>query len=468
MIYRLFKDKKLKLLTIFLAVILVGSPAVYSKGKKVQTKIPDTSPVTLQGKVITINLQSIVEYITTQNLEMGIAKTQIEQAKYYYRRSFAPFLPSISGQLPVERFQGGEIFYGPIPISLDRTTYRPALYGDYQIFTGGKPYFDMWIYKNQYLRTQISYNTTLQKTLLEACKIYFEWLKNASDVEVANQALKEAETQLRYNDSRLKSGFGTKLEVLQTKTSLLDRQNLLLRSENKKDSSRINLATMLNIFPTKEMEPEKTFIEPLTLWDRDLTLPQLYDISSKSRPDIKELTYLIAQAKAEYNSSIAALFPSVNVGGFLRGIGPDMQALDSSAQGTLGLNVNLLKNLGVGSWNDIKVAKAKIAEAILNKQKLLNDIYRTIAQSYYDCKYYDEQLRITKEKMEDAKEAYRIALARLRTGVGLNLEVIQAQSELTKSNLEYQVAVRDYNISQLNLLYECGQLTPDRILSAFK
>jgi len=453
---------------IILAVLLSCMLPAYSKKPPVQVKNQDESAVTLQGKVVTINLQSIVEYILKQSIDMNIKKTHIDQAKYYYKRSFAAFLPSISGQLPVEKFQGGEIFYGPIPVDLDRTTYRPALFGDYQIYTGGKPIFDMWVYKHQYNRTKTSYDTALQKTLLDASKEYFEWLKNSSDVEVANQALKEAETQLQYNNSRLKTGFGTQLEVLQTKTLMAERKNLLLRSENRKDTSRINLATILNISPAMEMEPEKTFIEPLILWDKNLTLPELYDLSAKTRPDIKELTHLIAQAKAEYKSSIAAMFPSVNVGGFMRGIGPEINALDNSSQATLSLNLNLLKNLGVGSWNDIKVAKAKIQEAILNKEKQLNDIYKTIAQAYYDCKFYDQQLQVTKEKMEDAKEAYRIALARLKMGVGINLEAIQAQSELTKSNLEYQTAVKDYNVSQLNLLYECGQLTPDKILSAFK
>ncbi|MDD3012214.1 MAG: TolC family protein [Candidatus Gastranaerophilales bacterium] len=470
MIYKAFNNKlKKKILLILIPAIFFSCffPA-YSKQKPSQVKNADKDVVTLKGKVVTINLQSIVEYILTQSIDLNIVKAQIEQAKYIYRRSFASFLPSISGQLPVEKFQGGEIFYGPIPVSLDRLTYRPAISADYQIFTGGKPIFDMWVYKNQYIRTKISYDTNLQKTLLEACKMYFEWLKNSSDVEVANQALKEIEVQLEYNNSRLKAGFGTQLEVLQTKTLMSDRKNLVLKAENKKDSSRINLATLLNISPAMEMEPEKTFIEPLVLWDKNLTLPQLYDISTKTRPDIKELTYFIAQAKAEYSSSIADLFPSINVGGYLRGIGPDINALDNSAQGALSLNFNLLRNLGVGSWNNIKTAKARFKEAALNKEKLLNDIYKTIAQSYYDCKFYEQQLQVTKEKMKDAKEAYRIALARLKTGVGLNLEVIQAQSELTKSNLEYQTSVRDYNVSQLNLLFECGQLTPDKIQTAFK
>jgi len=464
--YKIFKQKVLliSILTIFIICIF---PA-YSKEQPAQIKNPDENATVLKGKVVTINLQSIVEYVLAQNIDMKIARARIDQAKYYYKGSFASFLPSITGFLPVERFQGGEIFYGPIPVSLTRTTYRPTLAGDFQIFTGGKPFFDSLVSKKQYNRIKIAYDTALQKTLLESCKIYFEWLKNSADVEVANQALKEAEVQLQYNNSRLKTGFGTKLDVLQTKTLLLDRKSLLLRAENQKDSSRIILASLLNIPPSEEMEPEKTFIEPLMLWDKDLTLPQLYEIAAKTRPDIIELTYLLAQARAQYGSSVAGLFPSINAGCYTRGIGPDINALDNSAQGSLSLNLNLLKNLGVGSWSDLKVTKARIKEAILNKEKLLNDIYKTITQAYYDCKYAEQQLQITKEKIEDAKEAHRIALARLKTGIGLNLEVIYAQSQLTKANLEYQSAVKAYNSSQVELLYECGQLTPNKILAAFR
>jgi multidrug efflux system outer membrane protein len=463
--YHIFIFKTKKLLILLLISIFMFILPAYSKVKVKQKKVKQDNQetVTLKGKVVTVNMQSMVEYILKQNIDLNIVKSQIEQAKYYYKGSFAQFLPSISGQLPVERFQGGEIFFGPTPIELTRTTYRPAIFGDYQIYTGGKPFFDVKVYKNQYNRIKTSYDSTMQRKLLEACKVYFEWLKSSSDVEVANQSLKEAELQLEYNNMRLKTGFGTKLDVLQTKTLLAEQKNLILKSENQKNFSKINLAILLNLPLSEEIEPEKSFIEPLMLWDKKLTLPELYDISAKTRPDIKELSYVIAQAKAEFGSSIADMFPVISVGGYFRGIGPEISSLDNSAQGVLSLNINLLRNLGLGSYNNVRVAKAKIREAVLNKEKMLDEIYKNIAQAYYNCQFYDQQLIIANEKIENSKEAYRIAMARLKTGIGLNLEVIQTQGELIKANLEYQSAIKDYNISQLQLLYECGILTPERI-----
>lgn len=459
--------KAFKLLLLLLTVFYLVCFPAYSKIKKSNNKKNISPAVTLQGKVVTVNLQSIVENVLKQNVDLNIVKTQIEQAKYYYRGSFAPLLPSVSGQLPVERFQGGEIFFGPVPVELTRTTYRPAVFGDYQIYTGGKPFFDIKIYKNQYKRIKTSYDTTLQKKLLEACKIYFEWLKSSSDIEVANQAVKETDQQLEYNNNRLKTGFGTKLDVLQTKTMLAEQKNLVLKAENQKNYARINLAVLLNFPLSEDIEPEKTFIEPLMLWDKKISLPELYDISAQKRPDIKEISYTIAQAKAEFGSSIADIFPTVNVGGYVRGIGPEIKSLDNSAQVMLSLNVNLLRNLGLGSFNNIKAARAKIKEAVLNKEKQLNEIYKDITKAYYDCQFYEQQLIIASEKIENAKEAYRISIARLKTGVGLNLEVIHAQGELIKSNLEYQTAIKEYNIAQLQLLYECGELTPEKLTGFF-
>ncbi len=36
------------------------------------------------------------------------------------------------------------------------------------------------------------------------------------------------------------------------------------------------------------------------------------------------------------------------------------------------------------------------------------------------------------------QEAYRISFARLKAGVGINLEIIQAQTKLTEARSEYQ------------------------------
>lgn len=51
------------------------------------------------------------------------------------------------------------------------------------------------------------------------------------------------------------------------------------------------------------------------------------------------------------------------------------------------------------------------------------------------------------------------------SGSGISLDVVQAEKDLADSRQEYYTAVMNYNIAQLKLLFQTGQLTPQRVLT---
>lgn len=70
---------------------------------------------------------------------------------------------------------------------------------------------------------------------------------------------------------------------------------------------------------------------------------------------------------------------------------------------------------------------------------------------------------MSSQKIKETEQAYQIATARVKNGVGINLDAIKAQTDLTEAHLEFKTAVMNYNNSQLKLLYETGQLASNRI-----
>ncbi|MFH0701987.1 MAG: TolC family protein [bacterium] len=461
--------KKLKTFFIFILIISFGiyfetAFPVLAKQKQKQEKKQEKK----QTAKLKLGLKEVVNYTVNESFDINIAKTRIDQAQGYYYQSFSSLFPSISGQFSGERFQGGEVILGSKPIDLDRTTYRPAISTDFEINTGGKLFFDIKSSKNQLKKIKSAHDSASQQALLDACSAYFNWLREYSSLKVVKESLKEANEQLKLNESRLKTGFGTKLDVMQTKSMLSERKNSILEIQSQKNISKINLATLLNIPFDIKILPENPYITPITFVEDNLTLEELLRTALINRPDLKELTFSIKQAKALLSSAVADLFPTLTLNGYVRGIGPELDELQSTTQGSFGVYVNLLKNLGVNNASNIKIARSKIKEAVLQKEKKLNQIHQSIAEVYSNCKLYRQKLRVSLEKIDSTQEEYRITLARLKTGIGINLEVIKAQTDLAEARLAYQTSARDYNIAQLKLLYETGQLTPEKIFKGIE
>jgi len=118
------------------------------------------------------------------------------------------------------------------------------------------------------------------------------------------------------------------------------------------------------------------------LIDEQVDLMELYTLAQKNRYELKELKATIEQAKAEYHKAFAELFPTIGISGYIRGIGPNLNELDKSQQGYVSFNVNVLKNLGLGIMSNIFMSKERIKEAILKKEKELNEIEKSLSEAY--------------------------------------------------------------------------------------
>jgi outer membrane protein TolC len=419
---------------------------------------------------VVINLPLVVDRVLHENLGVLATKSRIGIAQGNLIQSTAPLFPSMRGLYYAERFDGGEIIFGKDPVDLDRVTYRPTLFGDYTLQTGGKPLFQIYAANQQLKRTRLAVDMTLQKTLLDACSAYFTWLKDRERERVAQVAVDEAENQLHYRELRLNADVGTRLEVMQTQTLVKERQTLLLSTQNDRSASGFTLLNHLNFPMEMQLRPEnQSSLVPMTFWQEppDLDVNMLYQIAEAKRPDIKALQTQIKESKAQLGAAWSDVFPNVTVSGYVRRIGPELNALEKTSQGAFSVSVDALRYMGVNTIGSIKSASSRIREAILNKERQIQEIRKSVAQALLNYRLYQDQLVLEQQKVREAEETYRLAKARFDAGVAINLEVIQAEATLIAARLSLQNAVMKYNIGQLQILYETGQLMPDVILTAY-
>ncbi len=431
----------------------------------VGTTLAEITYQTSLEPVFEIDIPTLLHLAEGNSIDLQIAKNRYDQSKWGLVESTSRLLPSGSMYNYYERYRGADIFIGQNPFKVNRDTYQTKYSVNYNIQLGGKDLFDIKASWHGMNRMKKMAQQSYKQAILDLLTQYNVYLRDIAAIQVAKEALRQAEVQVRLSESRYRAGFTTKLDVTQAKSLLAERQGDLVRVENQKLASEYGLASMLKLAIGVQLKPKDKTLNPLQLVDTALPLPKLFQMAIENRPDVKAMVDNIKEAKARFASARAQLFPTVTVSGFKRKVGPENQ-LQPSHEVFASISYDAGRYMGLDVISQMGQERARIKEAMLQKEKQLYDIQKELSEAYLSSNMYQAQMKITQQKVETASDSFKIARHRRMSGMGMNLDVIQAAKDLAEARQEYNSAVMNYNISQLKLLFQTGQLTPQRILTA--
>ena len=192
------------------------------------------------------------------------------------------------------------------------------------------------------------------------------------------------------------------------------------------------------------------YSEPLTLTDDfvydtfDISLSDCIGYALRSRKDLLADRYTLQQKELAVKEAKAGLRPSVSLSagtGLSQNFEPEGR--DSHSW-----------NAGVAaSWNlfDSGVTRAAIDEAeaardkaALSLEKARQDVDLAVREAYYNMREAEHRMNSTADAVGQAQQDYYIAWEKYRAGEGIMLDVIDAQTALSKARLNEISAQYDY------------------------
>ena len=138
-------------------------------------------------------------------------------------------------------------------------------------------------------------------------------------------------------------------------------------------------------------------------------------------------------------------------GGGLGG-GPDGGPNSFGAEGDY--LVGLTWRIGPGGLFDagrVNAGKARLAAARLGEAKLKDIITSQVVVSLARVQSLWAQIALAQRNLATASETLRLTRERKQYGVGIVLEDIQAQQDLTQARSDYLTALAEYNKAQYGL-----------------
>ncbi len=316
--------------------------------------------------------------------------------------------------------------------------------------------FDFWGTPSKYMAAIKGHQASLLDTtqtrdnvFLTVAQGYFKTLRAQKMVEVAKQTVFDLKEHLRIAQDQFQFGIVTMNDVLQAKVSLADAQQNLIVAETDfiNIRSELNKVLMLPVTAATVLKDEKV---DLKAW----ALGEATDVALKHRADLKASQERIQQQEKTVVETRAQFFPQfgVQAGHFYQVNNSTLH--DNQWFVIFGMNWNIFS--GLDTRAAVSQAKLKVQQLQEQHKDMNEQVQLDVQTAYLKIKETVDRIRTTETAVTQGEENLRLNEERYKEGVGTATDVIDAETLLTKTRVNYWTAVYDHQMAKSQMLWAIG------------
>ena len=404
-----------------------------------------------EAAAMDIDLKGAVTTAIQNNRDITLAELKRREAEADLSAAAAKKNPSVSYSWQRNQYPTQVVTTGAGTQSSNHR-YSQGINVSWPIWTFGKVEGAIDAARYQKNIADLNVYKTEADTKLAAVQAYYQYLEAIKLAEVQAQSVTDYASHLNNVQQQFDAGIVAKLDVLSSNVSLANAKQKSIAADNTRDVAEANLNNIMRIPMNTTLNPlDKNFPEP----EFDLTMEQAILMAQKYRWELVEADYGVRAAEASLRSAKAGYLPTVSVGGGYSWKEASVTAVDKddwAVQG--GLSWSLWD--GGATQASVKKADAAVKTAQETLLQAREKIELEVRQDYLNVLSYKEQIRAAEASVAQAEEAYKIATVRYSSGVGINLDVLDAELALNTARTNYITALYNYNIGLATLEHAMG------------
>lgn len=404
-----------------------------------------------EAAAMDIDLKGAVTTAIQNNRDITIAELKRREAEADVSAAAAKKNPSVSYSWQRNQYPT-QVVTTVVGTQSSNHGYSQGINVSWPIWTFGKVEGVIDAARYQKNIADLNVYKTEADTKLAAVQAYYQYLEAVKLAEVQAQSVTDYASHLNNVQQQFDAGIVAKLDVLSSNVSLANAKQKSIAADNTRDVAEANLNNIMRIPMNTTLNPlDKNFPEP----EFDLTMEQAILMAQKYRWELVEADYGVRAAEASLRSAKAGYLPTVSVGGGYNWKEASVTAVDKddwAVQG--GLSWSLWD--GGATQASVKKADAAVKTAQETLLQAREKIELEVRQDYLNVLSYKEQIRAAEASVAQAEEAYKIATVRYSSGVGINLDVLDAELALNTARTNYITALYNYNIGLATLEHAMG------------
>ncbi len=250
---------------------------------------------------------------------------------------------------------------------------------------------------------------------------------NDTDVATLNE-------HINITNKKIESGTATDYDLLSTKVRLADYQSNKVILQNQLNNQKIILGNLTGLNNKDNIELSGEF----AILTTNVNLDSLTDIAYKQRPEIKLAMDQENTALIKKNLASLGDMPDVYIQvkyGLANGFEPNLDVLRGNWAAGIGVSVPIFNGFKRKYNEEEADAGIKVSETNTENVKLT--IAREVQTAAEDINSNIEQLKTAELKIKLAEESLQRARAQYSSGVGTNLDLLDAETRLADAKFLY-------------------------------
>src|SRR5947209_7013227 len=276
---------------------------------------------------------------------------------------------------------------------------------------------------------------TVDQTIANVKTQFYQVIVNRELIVVQEQSVNLLESQLKDQQNRFEAGTVPRFNVLQAQVQLYNQIPQLIAARNSYRISVLQLAKTLGL----DFKPSAVVTAPLRVRGdlayipRKIDLPVAIEEGKRNRPFLKQQRANVLNQIEQVHVAIGSWLPNVNANGGGEWLSSEFNSsFGDVSKGWLTTVTGTWPIFDSGmAWGRIQQQRALLSESEITYDDDVREVELEIQQSASNLLQNRDLIQATEKNEETAAEAVRLAKARLDEGAGTQLDVLNAQVQLT-------------------------------------
>lgn len=420
-----------------------------------RTKNQEIDPVIVVGRVPTngtvdLNLPKTVQMALDYNRDIKNSQYALKKAEYAINQAQAGKKPSVDYNFGAQRSRATDAATYSRAASLMGSAnsisnaFSNGISVNIPLYTGGLVEGQIDVAKLGKTNAQEEILRVEQATKYSAIEGYYGLLAYQELQGVYHEAVDNLQGHLDNVQAQYNVGTKAKVDVLSSDVSLANAKTTAITADNNVAIAESNLNNILGL----PLETKLNLADHQLPFDTyNISLQEAMDYAMKYRPEVLQAAIAVQEAERSIDIADAGNKPTVAITGgndWADNTFPGIDANKRSWKVAAGVTYNFYD--GGATKAKVNQAKQDLLVARETEQKTRESVQLQVKQAYLNIRSAAQKVEETQTVVDQARENYRIQNIRYQAGVGINLDVLDAQLSLNQAQVNHIQALYDYNV----------------------
>lgn len=420
-----------------------------------RAKNQEVDPVIVIGRVPTngtvdLNLPKTVQMALDYNRDIKNSQYALKKAEYAINQAQAGKKPTVDYNFGAQRSRATDaatysraasLMGGANSVS---NAFSNGISVNIPLYTGGLVEGKIDVAKLGKTNAQEEILRVEQATKYSAIEGYYGLLAYQELQGVYHEAVDNLQGHLDNVQAQYNVGTKAKVDVLSSDVSLANAKTTAITADNNVAVAESNLNNILGL----PLETKLNLADHQLPFDTyNISLQEATDYAMKYRPEVLQAAIAVQEAERNIDIADAGNKPTVAITGgndWADNTFPGIDANKRSWKVAAGVTYNFYD--GGATKAKVNQAKQDFLVARETEQKTREAVQLEVKQAYLNIRSAAQKVEETQTVVDQARENYRIQNIRYQAGVGINLDVLDAQLSLNEAQVNHIQALYDYNV----------------------